>query len=228
MPFGVTFAQTEIFVSQFRRLQLDDEDLQSLERMLAETWESDAPHGRCSKNQVRTTVASPWQTRFVARLLRLVSGLLPDRDVFDLHKEREGHSHPRRREGLPYDGQQDEGIAREVATMRKRPRHRKFGKQLLASMEQMAEALESGNLSRLTVRNVQLPEDPSSYDARRVRETRDRLNVSQLVFARLLGVSVVLSQSWEQGVRKPSKLACRLLDEINANPDYWRRKLTAA
>jgi putative transcriptional regulator len=112
--------------------------------------------------------------------------------------------------------------------MRKRPRHSKFGKQLLASMEQMAEALESGNLSRLTVRNVQLPEDPSPYDARRVRETRDRLNVSQLVFARLLGVSVVLSQSWEQGGRKPSKLACRLLDEINANPDYWRRKLTAA
>jgi hypothetical protein len=39
MSFGVTFAQTEIFVSQFRRLQLDDEDLQSLERMLAEAPE---------------------------------------------------------------------------------------------------------------------------------------------------------------------------------------------
>jgi putative transcriptional regulator len=108
------------------------------------------------------------------------------------------------------------------------PHRTKYGKKLLASMTQMAEALETGDTRLVTIREVAFPADPTRYDAARVRATRARLNVSQAVFARLLGVSLVLAQSWEQGTRKPSKLACRLLDEINANPPYWRRKLKAA
>lgn len=107
-------------------------------------------------------------------------------------------------------------------------KHSKFGKRLIASMTEMAAALESGERRRLTVRQVRLPPEPRPYNAARVRATRSRLNVSQVVFARLLGVSTVLSQSWEQGSRKPSKLACRLLDEINDDPERWRRKLRAA
>jgi DNA-binding transcriptional regulator YiaG len=37
----------------------------------------------------------------------------------------------------------------------------------------------------------------------------------------MLGVSKVLVQSWEQGARRPSRLARRLLDEINARPHHW-------
>ena len=51
---------------------------------------------------------------------------------------------------------------------------------------------------------------------------------SHAVFARLLGIFVVLAQAWEQGQRKPSKMACRLLDEINAAPARWRQRLVAA
>jgi putative transcriptional regulator len=108
------------------------------------------------------------------------------------------------------------------------PRHSKFGRKLLASMQEMADALESGDHRRLTVRHVQLPTDPSPHDAASIRAIRAQLNVSQAVFAKLLGVSVILVQSWEQGARKPSKLACRLLDEINQNPKHWRKKLRAA
>jgi putative transcriptional regulator len=104
----------------------------------------------------------------------------------------------------------------------------RFARKLLTSMTEMADALERKDYSRLTVRRVELPADPTRYDGKRVRATREKLNMSQAVFARLMGVSTVLSQSWEQGTRKPSKLACRLLDEINANPDYWRRKVRAA
>ena len=107
-------------------------------------------------------------------------------------------------------------------------KHSKFGKKLIASMRQMADALESGDDRRLTIRQVQLPPDPQPYAAAQVRATRERLKVSQTVFAHLLGVSTVLTQSWEQGLRKPSKLACRLLDEINSDPERWRRKLRAA
>jgi putative transcriptional regulator len=108
------------------------------------------------------------------------------------------------------------------------PNHSKFGKKLIDSMREMADALETGNTRQLTIRHVRLPADPLPYDARAVRKIRANLRVSQAVFARLLGVSTVLSQSWEQGSRKPSKLACRLLEEIDSRPDYWRRKLRAA
>jgi putative transcriptional regulator len=107
-------------------------------------------------------------------------------------------------------------------------KHTPFGKKLLASMKQMVDTLESGDQQTLTIRQVKLPQEPHRYDAADVRATRQRLHISQAIFARLLGVSTVLSQSWEQGTRKPSKLACRLLDEINANPERWRRKLRAA
>jgi putative transcriptional regulator len=95
-------------------------------------------------------------------------------------------------------------------------------------MKQMADGLQSGDMRELTVRQILPPAEPGKYDAAKVRATRHRLHVSQAVFAQLLGISIVLSQSWEQGSRKPSKLACRLLDEINADPDRWRQKLRAA
>lgn len=107
-------------------------------------------------------------------------------------------------------------------------RHSKFGKQLLASMRQMADALESGNKGVLTIRTVAPLGDPARYSAADVKASRLRLNVSQAVFASVLGISVMLCQAWEQGLRKPSKMACRLLDEINADPDRWRKKLLAA
>jgi DNA-binding transcriptional regulator YiaG len=63
------------------------------------------------------------------------------------------------------------------------------------------------------------------YDAAAVRRTRERLGASQAVFAKLVGVSKVLGQSWEQGARKPSKLARRLLDEINRDIERRRRRI---
>lgn len=112
----------------------------------------------------------------------------------------------------------------------KMPQHSKFGRKLLASMNQVADALESKHKRHLlTIRRVEpFVPDPTDYSAARVRATRQRLNLSQAAFARLLGISTVLAQSWEQGKRKPSKLACRLLDEINARPEHWRRRLRAA
>lgn len=108
------------------------------------------------------------------------------------------------------------------------PRHSRFGKKLIASMREMVDALESGDRRRLTIRHVHLPPEPTVHTPASVRAIRARLKVSQTVFARLLGVSLILVQSWEQGIRKPSKLASRLLDEISANPQHWRKKLRAA
>ncbi len=98
------------------------------------------------------------------------------------------------------------------------------GQRIIQGLTELVEALECGEAieSRFTVRTVELPASPSHYTPRKVRATRERLEASQSLFASLLGVSTALVQHWEQGFRKPSRMACRLLDEINRNPKRWQ------
>ena len=81
------------------------------------------------------------------------------------------------------------------------------GREIIASLTELAEALETGrpgaDLERFTARTVEAPLAPESYDTARVRATRDRFGASQSLFAQLLGVSVVLVSSREQGLRAP-------------------------
>jgi putative transcriptional regulator len=51
-----------------------------------------------------------------------------------------------------------------------------------------------------------------------VAETRSRIGLSQVEFARLLGVSVRTLQEWEQGRRAPSGPARMLLVIAHRNP----------
>ena len=103
------------------------------------------------------------------------------------------------------------------------------GDRLVASLTELRNSLRQGDRleKRFTVRTVRMPDDPAPYNSIAVRQTRARLGASQAVFAKLVGVSTVLEQSWEQGSRKPSKLACRLLDEINRDIDAWRARIGA-
>src|SRR2546421_4583815 len=98
------------------------------------------------------------------------------------------------------------------------------GERLVAALKELDEALASGEPleKRFTVRTVERLPEPSVYNAAKVRATRQLVGASQAVFARLVGVSRIQAQSWERGVRTPSKLACRLLDEINRDPKHWR------
>jgi putative transcriptional regulator len=81
---------------------------------------------------------------------------------------------------------------------------------------------------RLTLRTVQLPDDPADYRPRDVRAVREELNVSQMVFAHLVGASPALVRAWEQGGRVPSPMARRLLDTIRRDPRPWRAMVRRA
>ncbi|HZK82138.1 MAG TPA: hypothetical protein VFC46_13745 [Humisphaera sp.] len=98
------------------------------------------------------------------------------------------------------------------------------GEAILADLTEFADALESGDAldSKYTMRRVEVPDPPARYSAQAVRRTRDKIGVSQSVFAHLLGVSTVLMQAWEQGNRVPAVWARRLLDEVNHDPKRWR------
>ena len=65
-----------------------------------------------------------------------------------------------------------------------------------------------------------------SYTGEEVTAIRIRRGLSQVQFARLLAVSVKTLQSWEQGVRKPSKPTMRLL-QIFDDPDAFQAALSA-
>lgn len=96
-----------------------------------------------------------------------------------------------------------------------------FREQMAHSMAELQGMVDrgespSGN-GRLTVHRIRVSE-PGEYDAKAIRTARERLNVSQPVFAQLLGVSAVLVRSWERGVRSPAPVARRLLDQVQDDP----------
>lgn len=120
-------------------------------------------------------------------------------------------------------------MKKKIKRSRKARRGSRIGDEIIASLTELAEVLESGqsDLEYFTARTVEMPDAPSSHDASSVRATRDRIGVSQSVFARLLGVSLVLVQAWERGARAPAPWARRLLDEVNRDPHHWRGMLMA-
>ena len=64
-----------------------------------------------------------------------------------------------------------------------------------------------------------------TFTGEEVAAIRNRRHMSQPQFARLLAVNVKTLQSWEQGVRKPSKPTMRLL-QIFDSPDEFRSVLS--
>ncbi|MDQ2784804.1 MAG: helix-turn-helix domain-containing protein [Chloroflexota bacterium] len=97
-----------------------------------------------------------------------------------------------------------------------------FGAVLIAGVKE-AIAFERGELpARVRVRH-RTPADavvsaPPVYDAPRVRAVRQRLALSQEIFARALNVSDQTVRAWEQGIRPPSGPSLRLLELAEEHP----------
>jgi len=104
------------------------------------------------------------------------------------------------------------------------------GSRIIEGLTELKEALESKEPlnHRFTVRTVELNLEPEHYSGQSIQEIRNRINVSQAVFAQLLGVSTSTIQSWEQGKREPSKMARRLIEEIQNNPEHWLERVKQA
>jgi DNA-binding transcriptional regulator YiaG len=77
---------------------------------------------------------------------------------------------------------------------------------------------------KYTCRRVILDLKLQTYTAEQVKATRQLLNASQVLFAQFLGVSVNAVRKWESG-KAPNDMACRFMDEIRRNPEYWIRRL---
>jgi putative transcriptional regulator len=73
---------------------------------------------------------------------------------------------------------------------------------------------EAGAILRSRGKSARRPAIPSSA----IRVIRERTNLSQSEFARLIGVSVKTLQNWEQDRRRPTGPAAALLSIIEHDP----------
>lgn len=108
--------------------------------------------------------------------------------------------------------------------MTKKTRMPTFRAQMAASMAELQGIMAHGESptrgGQLTVRRIHVKE-PGRYDAEKIKTVRETLNVSQAVFAQLMGVSLVLVRSWERGARLPAPIARRLMDQVCDNPSRF-------
>ena len=104
------------------------------------------------------------------------------------------------------------------------------GDRIVKALNQFADDLESGVSmeSKYTLRNVRVIPKPSPYPPARVRAVRELIGANQDVFAQLLAVSPTTVRSWEQGLRQPSPIARRFLEEIAMSPGHFRGRILAA
>lgn len=101
------------------------------------------------------------------------------------------------------------------------------GEKIIEGLQEFTDALKNRETvsEQLNCRKIVLDLKPTPYDPKLVRETRELLNVSQAVFAGFLGVSTNTVQAWEQGINTPNDMACRFMDEIRRDPQYWLQRL---
>jgi putative transcriptional regulator len=82
----------------------------------------------------------------------------------------------------------------------------------------LLEAAQELGFPKATVAQLEELDIPAvkSLSARQIRDLRNRVRVSQGVFAALLNVNPSTVQKWEQGKVKPQNAALRLLNIIDS------------
>lgn len=94
--------------------------------------------------------------------------------------------------------------------------------------ERLRQSLEEGiahSRDELTLRTVEVPDDPPEIDGGTLAALRHEAAMSQRVFARLLSVSHKTLQSWEQGTRSPSDASLRLIQVFSEHPEVVCRSV---
>jgi putative transcriptional regulator len=86
-------------------------------------------------------------------------------------------------------------------------------------MQSLDQALKYSLGEQINARTTVLPAPPEPLSQEEIIKLREQFNCSQVVFARLLNVSVKTLQAWEQGVRTPSDAALKLLIVAKNHPE---------
>ncbi len=101
------------------------------------------------------------------------------------------------------------------------------GSKIVSAFNEAIEAMRSGEPleKRFSVRTYKADFVCRAYGPEDVRRVRRLLGMSQVFFARFLGVDPNTVRSWEQGSRSPSPIARRFMGEIEEDPEHWQRRI---
>lgn len=97
----------------------------------------------------------------------------------------------------------------------------KLGQELIAALQEAAD-YHDGKIDLRTT-DVELPKEPKKLSTSAIRSIRNKLNLSQPVFAKYLGVSDKSVKAWEQGLSTPSGAAARLLEIAQNNVNIFKK-----
>jgi len=91
--------------------------------------------------------------------------------------------------------------------------------EFVRALEETADHITGRRKTGVRITRIALPPRMESIRPREIKAIRDRMKISQEVFARLLNVPTVTEASWETGRRNPSGAALRLLQVAKKRPD---------
>jgi putative transcriptional regulator len=94
---------------------------------------------------------------------------------------------------------------------------------LVGSVEAFAAHMQGKQKLTLRTNQLSFPSPIKPLGPKDITALRQKLNVSQAVFAGLLNVPKVTAISWEKGRRRPTGAALRLLDLIRKKPQILQQ-----
>jgi len=115
-----------------------------------------------------------------------------------------------------------------------RAKRKTAGRKIAGALRELIDHAKTGRSwdEKFTVRTVSLTLTPKKYRPTDVRSLRERMAMSQALFAKFLGTGIKTVQSWEQGLRTPTPMAQRFFDEIERelakDPHYGERRIREA
>ena len=97
-------------------------------------------------------------------------------------------------------------------------------RKIFAELMEGVAAMGAQRQEKLTLRNYKVKATRlPRVNAKTIRDTRERLNVSRPVFARKLHINERTLEKWEQGRAKPNPQAATLLLLVRRYPDTLDR-----
>ena len=95
-----------------------------------------------------------------------------------------------------------------------------LGQGLLKGLRE-AVAFENKKIDLRTTK-IEIPDVPPEFSKKEVKAVRELLNVSQPIFAKILGVSDDTVKAWERGANKPSGSSARLIQIAKVDPQMFQ------
>ncbi|MCI8957460.1 MAG: helix-turn-helix domain-containing protein [Eubacterium sp.] len=91
-------------------------------------------------------------------------------------------------------------------------------------MTGLNEAIEDAQSEKKTLqRHVVTIEPVKEYEAKEIKEIRNKVGLSQRLFAGFMGVSNKTVEAWEKGTNKPSGAASRILSMMEMDTKFIER-----